>query len=208
MPIQPFPAMNAAAKTASGTFRRNGGTLRTQEVIAAGIHPRTLYTMRDSGALEMVGRGTYRLASLPPMSDPDIAVVAKLVPSAVVCLISALSLHDLTTQIPHAVQIALLPGRHAPRISHPPLEVFRFSPQAHAAGVEEPVVDGIKARVYCAEKSLADVFKFRNRIGLETAVEALRTYAARKRRRLDLVLDYARVCRVERVMRPYLEALS
>jgi predicted transcriptional regulator of viral defense system len=100
--------MNAAAKTASGTFRRNGGTLRTQEVIAAGIHPRTLYTMRDSGALEMVGRGTYRLASLPPMSDPDIAVVAKLVPSAVVCLISALSLHDLTTQIPHAVQVTRL----------------------------------------------------------------------------------------------------
>lgn len=200
--------MNAVAESAAVAFRRKGGTLRTQEIIGAGIHPRTLYAMRDSGAVETLGRGIYRLASLPPMSDPDIAVVAKLVPSAVVCLISALSLHELTTQIPHAVQIAVLPGRHAPRIDHPPIEVFRFSPQAHAAGVEERVVDGVKARVFSAEKTLADAFKFRNRIGLETAVEALRSYAARKRRRLDLVLDYARVCRVERVMRPYLEALS
>ncbi len=200
--------MNAIAESASVAFRRNGGTLRTQEIIGAGIHPRTLYAMRDSGALETIGRGIYRLASLPPMSEPDIAVVAKLVPSAVVCLISALSLHELTTQIPHAVQIAVLPGRHAPRIDHPPIEVFRFSPQAHAAGVEERVVDGVKARVFSPEKTLADVFKFRNRIGLETAVEALRNYAARKRRRFDLVQDYARVCRVEQVMRPYLEALS
>mgnify|MGYP001766707941 FL=1 len=200
--------MNAVAESASVAFRRKGGTLRTQEIIGAGIHPRALYAMRDSGAVETLGRGIYRLASLPPMSEPDIAVVAKLVPSAVVCLISALALHELTTQIPHAVQIALLPGRHAPRISHPPLEVFRFSPKAYAAGVEERVVDGVKARVFSAEKTLADVFKFRNRIGLETAVEALRNYAARKRRRFDLVQDYARVCRVEQVMRPYLEALS
>lgn len=107
-----------------------------------------------------------------------------------------------------SVQIAVLPRRHAPRIDHPPIEVFRLSPQAHAAGAEERIVDGVKARVFSAEKTLAGAFKFRNRIGPETAVEALRSYAERKRRRLDLVLDYARVCRVERIMRPYLEALS
>ena len=90
------------------------------------------------------------------MSDPDIAVVAKLVPSAVLCLISALSLHELTTQIPHAVQIAVLPGRHTPRIDHPPIEVFRFPPPTYAAGVKERAVDGVKARVFSAEKSLAD----------------------------------------------------
>ena len=200
--------MNPATRSATAVFRSKGGTLRTNEAIKAGIHPRTLYAMRDSGAAERVGPGIYRLASLPPMGDPDVAVVAKLVPSAVVCLISALSLHELTTQIPHAVQVAMLPGRHAPRIEHPPIEVFRFSPETLAAGVEQRLVDGISVRVFSPEKTLADVFKFRNRIGLETAVEALRNYAARKRRRLDLVLDYARVCRVEKIMRPYLEALS
>lgn len=153
-------------------------------------------------------RGLFRLASLPPMSEPDLAIVAKRMPSAIVCLISALAIHELTTQIPHAVQIAIPPGGHTPRITHPPIEVFRFSPETLTAGVEERHIDGITVRVFSPEKTLADVFKFRNRIGLEIAMEALRTYARRKQRRFDLILDFARACRVEKIMRPYLEALS
>lgn len=200
--------MNPVAKHAAKLFREKGGILRTHEAIASGIHPRTLYGMRDAGEIERVARGVYRLAGLPPLSDPDVAIVAKRFPSSVVCLISALSMHELTTRVPHTVQIAIPPGRHAPKTSHPPVETFRFSREALAAGVEERRVDGAKVRVFSAEKTLADAFKFRNRIGLETAVEALRNYARRKRRRLDLILGYARVCRVERIMRPYLEALS
>ncbi|MEX1009976.1 MAG: type IV toxin-antitoxin system AbiEi family antitoxin domain-containing protein [Chthoniobacterales bacterium] len=200
--------MNSAAKRAARLFRERGGILRTHEAIEAGIHPRTLYAMRDAGHVEQAARGVYRLAGLPPLSDPDVAIVAKLFPAAVVCLISALSMHELTTRVPHTVQIATPPGRRAPKIPYPPIETFRFSKEALAAGVEERRVDGAKVRVFNAEKTLADTFKFRNRIGLETAVEALRNYARRKRRRIDLILDYARICRVERIMRPYLEALS
>lgn len=200
--------MNRTTKSAAATFQKKGGILRTHEAIAAGVHPRTLYAMRDAGVVEQAGRGLFRLASLPPMSDPDLVVVAKRMPAAVVCLISALAIHDLTTQIPHVVQIAVLPGGHAPRISHPPIEVFRFSPGTFTAGVEERLIDGITVRVFSPEKTLADIFKFRNRIGLEIAVEALRTYARGKGRRFDLVLDFARVCRVEKIMRPYLEAVA
>lgn len=200
--------MNSVTKQAAKLFREKGGILRTHEAITAGIHPRTLYAMRDAGDIEHVARGVYRLAGLPPLSDPDVAIVAKLFPTSVVCLISALSIHELTTRVPHTVQIATPPGRRAPKTPHPPIETFRFSKEALAAGVEEHLIDGAKVRVFNAEKTLADTFKFRNRIGLETAVEALRNYARRKRKRLGLILDYARICRVERIMRPYLEALS
>ena len=194
--------------SATITFQKNGGILRTHEAIAAGIHPRTLYAMRDVGAIESAGRGLFRLTSLPPMSEPDLVVIAKRIPAAVVCLISALALHELTTQIPHAVQIAVPRGQHTPRSVHPPIEVFRFSPETIAAGVEERLTDAITVRVFSPEKTLADVFKFRNRIGLEIAVDALRTYARRKRPRFDRILDFARVCRVEKIMCPYLEAVA
>lgn len=200
--------MNTTMKSAAATFQKKGGILRTREALHAGIHPRTLYAMRDAGVIEQAGRGLFRLASLPPMSDPDLAVVAKRMPSAVVCLISALAIHELTTQIPHSVQIAVLPGGHTPRSVHPPIEVFRFSPKTFTTGVEERRIDGITVRVFSPEKTLADVFKFRNRIGLEIALEALRTYARKKSRRFDQVLDFARVCRVEKIMRPYLEAVA
>lgn len=188
-------------------FQTHGGILRTSEAIAAGIHPRELYGMRDRKEIEQVGRGVFRLSSLPPMSDPDIVIVAKRVPSAVICLLSALAIHELTTQIPHSVQIALPPGAHSPRIEHPPLEVFRFSPQVLGAGIQDHLVDGVSVRVFCAEKTLADLFKFRNRIGLDVAIEALRKYSGKRRKKWDLVLDFARLCRVERVMRPYMEAM-
>jgi len=199
--------MMSATDHAVLVFQKHGGILRTSQAIAAGIHPRTLYAMRDSKEIEKVGRGVFRLSGLPPMSDPDIAFVAKRVPSAVVCLLSALALHELTTQIPHTVQIALPPGTHSPRIEYPPIDVFRFSSQALGAGIQNHLVDGVSVRVFCAEKTLADLFKFRNRIGLDVAIEALRNYSGRQRKKWDLVLDFARLCRVERVMRPYLEAM-
>ena len=201
-------AMNATTEQAAAIFRQKGGLLRTHEAIAAGIHPRTLYAMRDAAAIEQEGRGLFRLAGLPPLSDPDLVIVAKRVPAAVVCLISALALHELTSQIPHAVQIALRLGARTPQIEHPPIEVFRFSPDSLDAGVEERQIDGTSVRVFGPEKTLADVFKFRNRIGLEVALEALRNYARGRRRRFDRILEFARKCRVENVMRPYLEALS
>ena len=188
-------------------FRRNNGTMRTREAIRAGIHPRTLYAMRDGGIIEPVARGLYRLADLPPLGNPDLVSVAMKVPSAIVCLISALAFHEMTTQVPHEVWIARARGTERPRLKHPPLRVCRFSGRAFTEGCETHTIDGVPVRVYSLEKTVADCFKYRNAVGLDVALEALRLLLKRGRPDTDSVMRYARVCRVEKVMRPYLEAL-
>jgi len=187
-------------------FAAHGGTLRTREALKAGIHPRTLYAMRDAGELEQLARGVYRLAELPPLSDPDLATVGKRVPQGVVCLISALAFHELTTQIPHVVHLALPRNARTPKLDYPPLQVYRFSSDAFTAGIETHDIEGVAVRVYNAEKTLADCTKYRNKIGLDVVLEALRNYRGRRGARLQRVLEYARVCRVGSVIRPYLEA--
>jgi len=187
-------------------FRRHGGILRTGEAIAAGIHPRTLYAMRASGVVETMARGVYRLAGLPPLADPDLVTVAMRIPDAVVCLVSALAFHELTTQIPHEVHIAIRRSARSPKLDHPPLRVYRFTGLAFDTGIEDHLVDHVKLRVYSPEKTLADCFKYRNRIGLDIVLEALRAYRKRRKRDIQKVLECARFCRVERIIRPYLEA--
>ncbi len=189
-------------------FEKCGGTLRTGEALAAGIHPRTLYVLRDMGELEQLARGLYRLAGLPPLSEPDLATVAKRIPQGVVCLISALAFHELTTQIPHEVHLALPRTARHPRIDYPPLHVYRFSRESFVVGVETHVIDKVPVRVYSPEKTLADCFKYRNKIGLDVVIEALRTYRGRRGARLQAVLEYSKICRVEQVVRPYLEAIA
>ncbi len=189
-------------------FRRHGGVLRTSEALRLGIHPRALYAMRDEGLLECLSRGLYRLADLPPLGNPDLVAVALKVPGGVICLISALAYHELTTQIPHEVYLALPRGAEPPRLDYPPVRVFWFTGKAFSEGVETHEVDGVPVRLYGAEKTLADCFKYRNKIGLDTVVEALRRYVSRRHRQVDTLMAYARICRVEKVMRPYLEALQ
>lgn len=196
----------AASPSIPDLFRRHNGLLRTGQALAAGVHPRTLYALRDSGQIEQLGRGLYRLADMPPLGNPDLVVVGVKVPAGVVCLISALSFHEITTQVPHEVYVALPKGAERPRIQHPPLRPFWFGGEAYTAGAETHALDGVPVRVYAPEKTLADCFKFRSRIGLDVCLEALRMYRQRKKVRVDELLRFARVCRVERVMRPYLEA--
>ncbi len=193
---------------AEAVFRRHSGVLRTSRALALGIHPRTLYRLRDSGRLVVVSRGVYRLADLPEPSQPDLVVVAARVPQAVVCLISALAFHGISTQVPHEVQIAIPRGRRRPRLDHPPIRVFRLTSKAYTEGIETHSIEGVPVRIYCPEKTIADCFKFRNKIGLDVAVEALKLGRERKRVSIRSLLHYARLCRVERVMRPYLEALQ
>jgi predicted transcriptional regulator of viral defense system len=187
-------------------FRRSGGMLRTGAALRAGIHPRRLYDMRDEGVVEELSRGLYRLADLPPLGSPDLVTVALKIPAGVVCLISALAYHEITTQIPHEVHLALPRGTEPPRLKHPPLRVFWFTGGSFTEGIETHNVDGIGLRVYSPEKTLADCFKYRNKLGLDTVLEALRLYRSRKRPNVDDLVKFARVCRVEKVMRPYLEA--
>lgn len=188
-------------------FRKRGGMLRMGEAVKAGVHRRTLYALRDDGTLEQLGRGLYRLAHAPPLSQPDLVAVARRAPKGVVCLLSALAFHDMTTQIPHEVYLAVPRDAEPPRVDHPPLRVFRVGPKAFAEGVETHTIDGVRVRVYSREKTLADSFKYRNTVGLDTAVEALRRYREQGRVNVQAVLQAARACRVERVIRPYLEAV-
>ena len=192
---------------AVAVFKKHGGILRTAQALRAGIHPGTLYAMRDSRALEVVSRGVYRIADSAPLGNPDLVTVASRVPGGVICLISALAFHDLTTQIPHEVHVALPRGAEEPRLDHPPIKTYRFTGEAFTEGVETHELDGVSVRIYSPEKTLADCFKFRNKVGLDTAVEAVRFYRERKRVKVDDLMRHAAICRVEKIIRPYLEAL-
>ena len=189
-------------------FRRSGGVLRTAEALRAGVHPRDLYALRDAGVLEQVSRGLYRLADLPPLADPDLVTVAARVPKAVIALVSALHHHGLTTEIPHAVSIALQKGTARPKLEWPPLRVYWFSGVMFSTGIEVHERDGVRVRVYGAAKTVADCFRFRNRLGIEVALEGLRTGLAERKFTPAQILHAARQCRVEAVIRPYLEALQ
>lgn len=188
-------------------FKEHGGILRTAQAIRAGIHPSTLYTMRDSGRLEMVSRGVYRLADCAPSANPDLLAVAMRIPGGVICLISALAFHDLTSQIPHEVHVALPRGAEKPNLDHPPIATYRFSGKAFTEGVDTHSLDGVSVRIYNPEKTLADCFKFRNKIGLDTVVEAVRLYRERRTVKVNDLMRYAAICRVTKIIRPYLEAL-
>jgi predicted transcriptional regulator of viral defense system len=199
---------SVAVRDAIKLFRRRGGILRTTQALALGIHPRTLYQMRDASIVEPVSRGVYRLTSLPPLGEPDLATVALRVPRAVVCLVSALSYHRITTQVPREVQIALPRGTKSPLLHYPPIRVFRFSGAALTAGIETHRLDGVAVRIYRPEKTVVDCFRFRNKIGIDVAIEALQLVLKNKRMTAARILPYARICRVEKIMLPYLEALQ
>jgi predicted transcriptional regulator of viral defense system len=136
-----------------------------------------------------------------------LAEVCKRAPSGVICLISALSFHEMTTQIPHFAYLAIAEKAHAPRIETVDVRVFRFSGDAFTQGIERRVVDGVEVRVYNPAKTVADCFKHRNKIGLDVAIEALRDCLVQRKATIDDLVHYAAVCRVDRVMKPYLEAM-
>jgi len=197
--------MTSATDKTIAIITGHGGMIRTGEALERGIHPRTLYALRDNGTLEMVARGLYRLADLPPVGDPDLALVAGRIPQGVVCLISALAIHELTTQIPHRVDLAIPRTARYPVCVGVPMTIYRFSLASYRAGVTQRDVDGVRIRVYAPEKTLADCFKYRNKIGLDVFLEALDGYRKRPGASMQKVLEYARVDRVETKIRPYLE---
>lgn len=188
-------------------FRENNGILRTSQAIELGIAPATLYAMRESGSIIQENRGLYRLADQEPPGSPDLVQVALLVPKAVICLISALAFHDLTTQIPHRVWIALPRQIKKPRISYPKLEVIWRSKEAYFAGIEVHELDGVPVRIYSREKTLADCFYYEDRVGKDVMLEAVKEYVRKPNVRVDELMRQARINKVEDRLRPYLEAL-
>jgi predicted transcriptional regulator of viral defense system len=189
-------------------FRDKGGTLRTRDLIALGVHTDALYALRDSGRVTELGRGLYRLAEIGEAEHPDLVVVAARAPNAAVCLISALSYHGITTQIPSSVHLAVPRGSyHRIKLSIP-VTVYRFDPKTFNDGLETHHIGGMPLKVYGIARTVVDCFKFRNKIGLDIALEALRLARQRKRVQNRDLLRYARLLRVEKPMSPYLQAIE
>ena len=189
-------------------FREKGGTLRTRDLIALGVHTDALYALRDSGRVTELGRGLYRLAEISEAEHPDLVVVAARAPNAAVCLISALSYHGITTQIPSSVHLAVPRGSyHRIKLSIP-VTVYRFDPKTFNDGLQTHRIGGMPLKVYGIARTVVDCFKFRNKIGLDVALEALRLARQRKRVQNRDLLRYARLLRVEKPMSPYLQAIE
>jgi len=164
--------------------------------------------MVEQGSMERVGRGLYTLPDTMMHEHSDLAEIATRAPNSVVCLVSALRFHDLTTQLPHEIWIAIEGTSWKPQIDYPPVNVFRFSGKAFHFGIETHEVNHVEVKVYSVAKTIADCFKFRNKIGLDIALEALRDALYQKRATINEIWQAAKVCRMTNVMRPYLEAIS
>jgi predicted transcriptional regulator of viral defense system len=196
-------------QTAIDTFRQHGGVMKTSQALLRGIHPAALYRLVENGQLTRLARGLYRLSSIREFSNPDLAVVAAKAPDAVVCLISALAFHEITTQIPRVVHLAVPRGRYAGlRLRTPPVKIYRFDVQTFDQGIEIHRIDGVPVRIYGVARTLVDCFKYRNKLGLDVAIEALRFARDRKRISNREILHFARLLRQDRVMAPYLGSVT
>jgi len=167
-----------------------------------------LTRMTANGLLEKIGRGLYRLPDHYGSEQESLITIATKAPQAIFCLLTALQFHELTTQLPRQIWIAMPRGSHTPRIDYPPVKMVQFAGDAYSEGVEVIERDQVKLRVYCIAKTVADCFKYRNKIGLDVALEALKDARARKKVSADDLWRFAKICRVANVMRPYLEVFE
>jgi len=189
------------------TLARRRGVLRLRDVTSVGIHPEYVRRLVADGRLVRDGRGLYRLQQTDITEHHSLVEAARRVPGGVVCLLSALSFHQIGTQLPHQVWLAIDVKARRPRVNHPPLRIVRFSGAALQSGIEPHSIEGVEVRVYSVAKTVADCFKYRNKTGLDIALEALREGWRDRRFTMDEIQVYASVCRVANVMRPYLESL-
>jgi predicted transcriptional regulator of viral defense system len=188
----------------------HGGTILYSDALEAGIASKTFYEMRDQGILVRLSRGLYRLADAPPLGSPDLITVSQRFPQAVICLISALDYYNLTEQIPHFVYIALPQKSEKPRIKDIPLEIIWLSEKYYEAGILKVTIDETPVKIYSPEKTIADCFKFRNKIGLDVAIDALKRYFEQPSHQQDInaLIKVARLNRIEKIMSPYMLVLK
>lgn len=184
------------------------GLLRASDLEAIDAPRVVLTRLTEAGLLDRVGRGLYRLPNHPGSEHEGLATIATKVPQAVFCLLTALQFHELTTQLPRQIWIAMPRGSHVPRIDYPPIKMVQMTGDVYSEGIETVERDGVVLRVYGIAKTVADCFKHRNKIGLDVALEALRDVRAKRKASADDLWHYAKVCRVANVMRPYLEAVE
>ena len=195
-------------RTSSPLVPREHGVLRPRDVAGRRISRTAIGRLTKAGALERVGRGLYVPTGARITENHTLAEAGKRVPAGVVCLLSALSFHRMTTQSPHEVWLAIDVKARKPSADWPPMRIVRFSGRARTFGVERHVVEGVEVLVTSRAKTVADCFKYRNKIGIDVAIEALKEYLGRRGRSMQELEQAAQVCRVGRVIRPYVEALA
>jgi predicted transcriptional regulator of viral defense system len=187
---------------------KRSGVLRSKDLDPLGIPRAYLQRLVEAGDLERTGRGLYIIPSAEVTEHHSLVEASRRVPLGVVCLLSALRFHGITTQSPFEVWIAIDANARTPRVDHPPLRVVRMAKAPRDAGVEIHRIEGADVKIHSAPKTVVDCFKFRNKIGLDVALEALRDYWRSRKRNADALWRYAKICRVANVMRPYIEALG
>jgi predicted transcriptional regulator of viral defense system len=181
--------------------------IRPRDVEAIGVPREYLLRLMRQGVIRRIGHGLYVLSAAKPTEHHSLAVVAKEAPKSVICLLSALRFHDLTTQQPSEVWIGIPVRSRSPRMSTTRHRLVRYSEKTFNAGVEVHRLEEVPVRIFTVAKTVADCFKYRSKVGLDVAIEALKDALKRRKVTVDEIERYARVCRVSRVIRPYLEAL-
>jgi predicted transcriptional regulator of viral defense system len=184
------------------------GGFSAAEAYHLGIHSQTLTRLAEDGTIERIARGQYRLPGSPVTEHHTLAVAARRAPGGVVCLLSALSFHGIGSEIPSVIWLAVPRNARPPRMDYPPLRVVKFSGKAFSAGVEKHTLERTTVKIYCVAKTVADLFKYRNKIGMDIVLEALRESWRARRFTMDELDAYAEICRVKKVMAPFLEALA
>lgn len=188
-------------------FQCHGGVARFSAILKAGFHPDSLAALDKEGKVEKIAWGLYRLTNYTPGSHPDLITASLQSPKGIICLLSALSFHEATNEIPKYVGIAIPRGTHANRIKYPPVRFYRFDPKSWGAGIEEHKIEGCKVKIYNLAKTIADCFKFRNKIGIDVARDSLKVAVKEKGIKPKEIMQYAKICRVDSIMKPILEAM-
>ena len=188
-------------------FQNHGGIARFSSIRKAGFHPDALKSLKKENKVEKIGRGLYRLTSDTLGSHPDYVIASLQTSKGVICLFSALYFYKATSEIPRFVDIAIPSGSRATIIKYPPVKFYRFSPKAWEAGIEEHEIAGHKIKIYSLAKTIADCFKFRNKIGADVARDAVKVAVAEKGIRPKEIMYFAKICRVDRIMKPILEIM-
>lgn len=199
--------MSQKVKTLIKFIKEKGGVARFSAILKAGFHPDSIAVLIKTGKVEKIGKGLYQLTGSYPSSYPDLVTVSLQAPNGVVCLISALSFHEATVEIPKYVDIAIPRGTHANKIEYPLVRYYMFSRKAWEAGIDTHEIDGHKIKVYNLAKTVADCFKFRNKIGMDVAREALKTAVFDKKIKPNDIMYYAKICRINTVIQPLLETM-
>lgn len=188
-------------------LKKNGGLATYAEILKAGFSKILLKSAQDSNRIQKIDRGLYRLSEGDSFSNSDLVATSIRIPHGVVCLVSALSFHEATKEIPQHIDIAIPRGSHTIKIKYPPVKFYRFNHKTWKAGIEEHRIKGRSIRVYSLARTIVDCFKFRNKIGMDVARDALKVSISEKKVKQKEIMQFAKACRVDRIIKPILEAM-